>query len=142
MKKRHFLFPALFLCSITLLLFCNFRVRSEAAGQGAGSVYDKWPQARFRNFRVLLATDSELACRGFAIASHEDFENTIIIFPNIRENTVFINRDQGFGAVKRDLKIVFLDSGMKVLKEDIMKKGDGYSVAPSGARFAIEGLAP
>jgi len=105
-------------------------------------VYENWPQVKFKDTRVLLATDMELATRGFAVASYGDFEKTLIIFPNISEGAMFVNMDQGYGEVKRDLKIVFLDSKMNVLKEDIMKKGDGFSIAPPKTAFAIEGLPP
>ncbi len=135
-----FFAAALFLSCISSFFFLSGCKEEKEASELPGTVYENWPQVKFRDCRVLLATDEELACRGFAIASHKDFEKTVIIFPNISEGTTFVNRDQGFGAVKRDLKIVFLDSKLNVLKEDIMIKGDGFSVAPAGACFAIEGL--
>jgi hypothetical protein len=139
MKKFLYLNLSLFFLTILLFLtgcktFQNKEIETKSR------VYQEWPQIQFKDLRILLATDDNLACRGFAIAPYEDFEKTIIIFPNISEGTIFVNQDQGFGAVKRDIKIVYLDSQMRVLKEDIMKKEDGVSVAPPGASIAIEGL--
>ncbi|MCK9265521.1 hypothetical protein M0P98_01340 [bacterium] len=140
MKKT--LYSGLFLLQFTILFGlsgcktpANINVDTDNA-----SVYNNWPQVQFEGCRILLATEPQLAHQGFAIASYRDFDNTIIIFPNISEGTKFINHNQGYGAVKRDLKIVFFDSEMNILKEDIMTKEDGFSVAPPKTSFAIEGL--
>ncbi len=138
MVKKYFIM-VLLLCSTGFLLLAGYQ-KNNLAQAAISKVYDNWPQVQFKNCRVLLATNPKLASRGFAVASDEDFENTIIIFSEVSEGTMFINRNQGFGAVKKDLKIVFLDSKMHILKQDIMKKTDGYSIAPQGTCFAIEGL--
>lgn len=104
--------------------------------------FNKWPQIKFKDIRVLIATEPKYAHQGFAGAKEEDFKNTIIIFPDITGGTVFTNQDQGYGPVIKDLKIVYLDANMNVLKEDILVKETGISVAPEGSTFAIEGLIP
>lgn len=140
MKANVFMKTAGLLCIIGFFMLTGCREGAGPADVLSGRVYDGWPQIKFKDIRILLATEKELSYRGFAVAGHEDFEKTLIIFPDISEGAVFVNRDQGYGAVKRDIKIVFLDAGMNVLKEDIMQKGEGISIAPAGARFAIEGL--
>ncbi len=129
---------------ILLLCIVSLAIKgcSPEQGRPSGTAYEDWPVVNFRDVRIIMASEPLLANKGFAIAREGDFEKTIMIFPNIEEGTMFVNHDQGYGAVGRDLKIAFLDSEMKVLKTDIMKKGKGFSVAPPGTAFAIEGLAP
>lgn len=102
--------------------------------------FEAWPQARFGGTRLLFANTPALAHQGFAGAAPGDFVNTLIVFPNISGGVRFTNRDQGFGPVVRDLKIVFLDGSMRVLKEDRMERGIGGSAAPENTAFVIEGL--
>ncbi|HPP30256.1 MAG TPA: hypothetical protein PLE69_04950 [bacterium] len=104
--------------------------------------FSQWPQIRFKDIRVLIATEPKYAHQGFAGAKEEDFKNTIIIFPDITGGTAFTNQDQGYGPVIKDIKIVYLDGCMNILKEDILVKETGISVAPEGTRIAIEGALP
>jgi hypothetical protein len=102
--------------------------------------YNKWPQMKFRNVRILIANSEELSHQGFAGADLKDMENTIIIFPNIPSGTIFTNVDQGFGAVKEDIKIYYLDKNFKILKYEVMKKQKGISISPENTFIAVEGL--
>jgi len=104
--------------------------------------FSQWPQIQFKDVRVLIATEPKYAHQGFAGAKEEDFKNTIIIFPDITGGTAFTNQDQGYGPVIKDIKIVYLDGCMNILKEDILVKETGISVAPEGTKIAIEGALP
>lgn len=104
--------------------------------------FSRWPQIQFKDVRVLIATEPKYAHQGFAGAKEEDFEKTLIIFPEITGGIIFTNQDQGYGPVIKDIKIVYLDAGMNILKEDILVKETGTSVAPEGTVIAIEGLFP
>lgn len=104
--------------------------------------FNQWPQIKFKDIRILIATEPKYAHQGFAGAKEEDFEKTLILFPGITGGTIFTNQDQGYGPVIKDIKIVYLDANMNVLKEDILLKETGISVAPQGTAFAIEGLLP
>ena len=130
----------LIFCSFSALFFLPGCFENRQRQATYSEAYKNWPQVNFKDARVLIASEPGLPERGFAIAEDGDFEKTIIIFPNVSEGTVFINRDQGYSAVHKDLKIVFLDAGMNILKEDILGKVDGFSVAPEGTFMAIEGL--
>ncbi|MGC8976648.1 MAG: hypothetical protein ACP5OB_03390 [Candidatus Ratteibacteria bacterium] len=101
--------------------------------------FEKWPQMRFKNVRILIAK-GELSNQGFAGASLNEMENTIIIFPDVPKNTFFTNVDQGFGPVKEDIKIYYLDRNFKIIKSEIMKKEKGISIPPENTYIAIEGL--
>lgn len=101
--------------------------------------YSKWPQVQFKDVRILIASDAQLANQGFAGAEEKDFEKTLMIFPGILPGTSFTNQNQGYGPVTADLKIVFLDRNMNVLKEDAMAKETGTSTAPEGTFLAVEG---
>lgn len=136
MKRKQILI--LFLCVILVGLTIY----------GAGTIkqrdkkyipFSKWPQIKFKDIRVLIATEPKYAHQGFAGAKEEEFEKTLIIFPGITGGTIFTNQDQGYGSVVKDIKIVYLDANMNILKEDILVKETGISVAPEGTAFAIEG---
>jgi hypothetical protein len=92
--------------------------------------------------RVLIASEPKYSHQGFAGAKETDFEKTIIIFPDITGGTIFTNQNQGYGTVIKNLKIVYLDANMNILKEDLLIKETGVSIAPEGTAFAIEGLLP
>ena len=102
--------------------------------------FDAWPQMNFKGVRVLLANSDSLGNQGFAGATAEDCEKTLIIFNNLRPGTYFTNKDFGFGPVVRDIKIYYLDRDYKVLKSDVMEKQTGVSMPPAGTRIAVEGL--
>jgi len=99
-----------------------------------------WPQMKFKNIRILIAGTEKLSNQGFAGASLKEMENTIIIFPNIPDGVVFTNVDQGFGAVKENIKIYYLDKNFKILKYDIMEKEKGISIPTENTFIAVEGL--
>ncbi len=101
--------------------------------------FDKWPQMKFKNVRVLIA-NSELSNQGFAGASLKEMENTIIIFPNVPSGVIFTNENQGYGSVKEDIKIYYLDKKFNILKCEIMKKEKGISFSPQNTFIAVEGL--
>jgi len=92
-----------------------------------------------RKLRILSANTEELHKQGFAGAKEEEFENTIIVFPEIWKGK-FDNKDYGYGLVVRDIKIVYLDENYRKLGEKIMEKETGSSLPPEGAKIAIEGL--
>ncbi|MCS7180615.1 MAG: hypothetical protein N2589_02910 [bacterium] len=102
--------------------------------------FENWPQMKFKNVRILIANNEFLSNQGFAGASLKEMENTIIIFPNIPKNVMFTNMDQGYGSVKEDIKIYYLDKNFKIIKFDIMKKEKGFSVPPKDTYIAVEGL--
>ncbi|MCM8769298.1 MAG: hypothetical protein NC911_06450 [Candidatus Omnitrophica bacterium] len=102
--------------------------------------FKDWPQVNFENIRVLVANQPVLAQQGFAGAAAEEMKNTLMIFPNLPEGVVFTNTDQGWGAVSKNLQIVYFDKSFRILKTDIMAAVTGYSKAPPGAVIAIEGL--
>ena len=112
---------------------------SAKAGSDAVA-FKSWPQAKFKGVRMLVAEDSLLKEQGFAGAPSGEFEKTLVFFSDIGPGTVFTNREQGFGPVVRDLRIVFFDAHGKILKADIMRAKTGESVAPPGTAFVIEGL--
>ncbi len=138
LRRKHFF--------LILILLIATGVISFALGRRSSSrtrmPYSKWPQVQFKDIRILIASDSRLANQGFAGAGEKDFEKTLMVFPNILPGTAFTNENQGFGPVIRDLKIVYLDASMNVLKEDVMVKETGTSVAPEGTSLAIEGPLP
>ncbi|MCM8771740.1 MAG: hypothetical protein NC926_01925 [Candidatus Omnitrophica bacterium] len=101
--------------------------------------FEKWPQMKFKNVRILVGK-GPLSNQGFAGAELKDMENTIIIFPDISEGTIFTNEDQGYGSVKTDLKIYYLDKNFNIIKCEIMKKEKGISQAPKNTFIAVEGL--
>lgn len=101
--------------------------------------FEKWPQMKFKNVRILIA-NSLLSNQGFAGVDLKDMENTIIIFPNVPENVIFTNEDQGYGPVKADIKIYYLDRNFNILKSEIMKKEKGISIPPKNTFIAVEGL--
>ncbi|MCM8767266.1 MAG: hypothetical protein NC816_03805 [Candidatus Omnitrophica bacterium] len=102
--------------------------------------FNKWPQMKFRNIRVLIADSDKLSNQGFAGATLGEMKNTIIIFPNISKEVIFTNLDQGYGSVKEDIKIYYLDKNFKILKYDIMKAEKGISIPPENSFIAVEGL--
>jgi len=104
--------------------------------------FSKWPQLSFKNVRVLIASHPYLASQGFADAEEGEFENTIIIFPNINklQPIVFSNKNEGFGYVKKNIKIYYLDKNFRIIGKDIIKKKEGISFPPSETAIAIEGL--
>ncbi|MCM8784707.1 MAG: hypothetical protein NC827_08145 [Candidatus Omnitrophica bacterium] len=102
--------------------------------------FNKWPQMKFRNVRILIANSEKLSNQGFAGATLEEMKNTIIIFPNIPKGVIFTNVDQGYGCVKEDIKIYYLDKNFEILKYDIMKKEKGISIPPENSFIAVEGL--
>ncbi len=126
--KKIFLY---FLIGFISGIYCfTFKKRIE---------FEKWPQMNFKNVRILIA-NHPLSIQGFAGADLKDMENTIIIFPNIEKGVIFTNIDQGFGSVKEDIKIYYLDKNFRILKFDIIKKEKGMSVPPEGTYIAFEGL--
>lgn len=104
--------------------------------------FSEWPQLNFKNIRVLIASHPYLASQGFAGAEESEFKNTIIIFPNIDklQHIVFSNKNEGFGYVKKNIKIYYLDKNFRIIGKDIIKKETGISFPPSEAAIAIEGL--
>ncbi|MFN4226855.1 MAG: hypothetical protein ACK4F0_01770 [Candidatus Ratteibacteria bacterium] len=102
--------------------------------------FNEWPQMKFKNVRILIAETDKLSNQGFAGATLKEMKNTIIIFPNIPKNVIFTNVDQGYGSVKEDIKIYYLDKNFKILKYDIMKKEKGISIPPEDSFIAVEGL--
>lgn len=101
--------------------------------------FKDWPQINFKGLRILLANTDELHKQGFAGAKEKEFENTIIVFPEIWEGP-FDNKDYGYGPVVRDIKIAYLDKDYNKVGEDIMVRETGISYPPKGAKIAIEGL--
>ncbi len=138
-RKKIYLFVALSLIIITGVVCYSLGQLSSRTNL---IPYSKWPQVRFKDLRVLIASEPKYAHQGFAGAEEKDFEKTLILFPGITGGTIFTNIDQGYGPVIRDLKIVFFDAQMNVLKEDVLKKETGNSVAPAGTAFVIEGSLP
>jgi len=128
MTKKFFLFFLIGFVSGVLCLTEKQRIE-----------FEKWPQMKFKNIRILIA-DSFLLNQGFAGANLKDMKNTIIIFPNIEKGVIFTNVDQGFGSVKEDIKIYYLDKNFKILKSDIIKKEKGISIPPEETYIAFEGL--
>ncbi len=128
MMKKSFLF--LLIGFVSGILCSSFKNTIQ---------FEKWPQMRFKNVRILIAK-GELSNQGFAGASLNEMENTIIIFPDVPKNTFFTNVDQGFGPVKEDIKIYYLDRNFKIIKSEIMKKEKGISIPPENTYIAIEGL--
>ena len=102
--------------------------------------FEKWPQTSFEGVRILFASEQSLSWQGFAGARAEEFAHTIIVFPHFSRGATFTNRDYGYGPVVCDLKIYFLDSSYRVVKESVMKRLTGESKAPDDAVMAIEGL--
>ncbi|MCX8081982.1 MAG: hypothetical protein N3D17_01070 [bacterium] len=140
MKKRSiFILCAILLFTGTLAIFSAGIIKQN---QKKLIPFSQWPQIKFKDVRILIATEPKYAHQGFAGAKEKDFEKTIIIFPNITGGTVFTNQNQGYGYVIKDIKIIYLDANMNVLKEDVLVKETGISVAPEGTVFAIEGLLP
>jgi len=128
MTKKFFLFFLIGFVSGVLCLTEKQRIE-----------FEKWPQMKFKNIRILIA-DPFLSNQGFAGANLKDMKNTIIIFPSVEKGVIFTNVDQGFGSVKEDIKIYYLDKNFKILKSDIMKKEKGISIPPEGTYIAFEGL--
>ncbi len=138
-RKKHILTAViLFVAAVAI----SFAVVHHSSSSKTRIPYEKWPQVQFKDIRILIASDTRLANQGFAGAQEKDFEKTLMIFPGVLPGTGFTNADQGFGPVIRDLKIVYLDAGMNVLKEDVLVRETGASVAPEGTSIAIEGLFP
>lgn len=102
--------------------------------------FEKWNQMKFRDVRILIANNEKFSSQGFAGATLKEMTKTIIIFPNIPENVIFTNKDQGFGPVNYDIKIYYLDRNFNILKWEIMKKKEGFSIPPKGTFLAVEGL--
>ena len=128
MTKNFFLFFFIgFICG----LYC-FSIKQRIE-------FEKWPQMKFKNVRILIA-DSILSNQGFAGADSKDMKNTIIMFPNIEKGVIFTNIDQGFGSVKEDIKIYYLDKNFKIIKSDIIKREKGISIPPEETYIAFEGL--
>jgi len=128
MIKKFFLF---FLIGFISGIYClSVKQRVE---------FEKWPQMKFKNVRILISNDF-LSNQGFAGANLNDMENTIIIFPKVEKGVVFTNVDQGFGPVKENIKIYYLDRDFKILKFDIIKKEKGISIPPKDTYIAVEGL--
>ncbi len=126
-KKIFLIFISGFVCGT----FCSFtKQRIE---------FEKWPQMKFRNVRILIAK-SNLSNQGFAGANLKEMKNTIIIFPEIPEGVIFTNEDQGYGSVNEDIKIYYLDKNFNILKYEIMKKEKGISFPPKNTFIAVEGL--
>ena len=135
-----FKFLYIFILSFILGLFAkdiyNFKEKKKKIN------FSKWPQLNFKNVRVLIASHPYLASQGFAGAEEAEFENTIIIFPNINklQPIVFSNKNEGFGYVKKNIKIYYLDKNFRIIGKDIIKKKEGISSPPSETAIAIEGL--
>lgn len=102
--------------------------------------FEKWPQMKFKNIRILIADDEIFANQGFAGRDLKEMENTVIIFPNLQKGVIFTNIDQGYGSVKDDIKIYYLDKNFKIIKYEIMEKEKGFSIPPENTYIAIEGL--
>jgi len=102
--------------------------------------YEQWPQMNFKGVRVLIAASESLSSQGFAGATAKEYENTLIVFPNLPKGVWFTNRDYGFGPVVRDIKIYYLDRDYRILKADVMPKETGVSIPPAGTVLAVEGL--
>ena len=100
--------------------------------------FKNWPQIKFKGSRILLANTPELHKQGFAGAKEEEFDNTIIVFPEIWEGP-FDNKDHGFGPVRHNIKIAYL-KGTKLLKTDFMEKETGESYPHKDTEIAVEGL--
>ncbi|MCM8820686.1 MAG: hypothetical protein NC932_01875 [Candidatus Omnitrophica bacterium] len=137
--KRKILIPVLCLIlgGLTIYGACAIKQKHKKC-----IPFSEWPQIKFKDIRILIATEPKYAHQGFAGAKEADFEKTLIIFPGITGGAVFTNQDQGYGPVIKDIKIVYLDANMNVLKEDILVKERGISVAPEGTCLAIEGPLP
>ncbi len=101
--------------------------------------FKDWPQINFNGLRILLANTDDLHKQGFAGAKEEEFENTIIVFPEIWEGS-FDNKNHGYGPVVKKIKIVYLDENYRKIVEKIMEKETGRSSPPEGTKIAIEGL--
>lgn len=132
MKKRIILISFIFLTGFGIGKINSYSLRKRIE-------FEKWPSMKFKNIRILIAKGI-LSNQGFAGVYKKEMENTIIIFPEISENTVFTNEDQGFGPVKEDIKIYYLDRNFNIIKSEIIKKEKGISIAPKNTFIAIEGL--
>lgn len=128
MIKKSFLF--LLSGFISGILYSSIKQRIK---------FEDWPCMKFKNIRILIAKE-ELANQGFAGVDLNEMKNTIIIFPDVNKDVVFTNVDQGFGSVKEDIKIYYLDRNFKIIKFDIIKKEKGISIPPKNTYIAIEGL--
>jgi hypothetical protein len=140
MKRKNFVVMIIIIVAITGIIIYGAGVIRQK--QKRCIPFSQWPQIQFKDIRILIATEPKYAHQGFAGAKEEEFKNTLIIFPDITGGTVFTNQDQGYGPVIKDIKIVYLDKGMHTLKEDILIKEKGISVAPEGTSIAIEGPLP
>ncbi len=138
MKNRVIVFFA----SLLMLVVTN-----SGRGSGTGTPrlshvnFKDWPQAKFGDIRLLIASRPQLANQGFAGARPGEMKNTLMIFPNLPDGVSFTNTDQGYGPVVADLTIVYFDRNFRILKSEVMKAETGHSTAPRGAAMAIEGLA-
>ena len=140
MKRRRIYLPVILLLIVITGVVCYSL--GQLSSRTNRISYSKWPQVRFQDVRILIASEPKYAHQGFAGAEEKDFEKTLILFPGITGGTIFTNIDQGYGPVIKDLKIVFFDAQMNVLKEDVLMKETGNSVAPAGTAFVIEGSLP
>lgn len=139
LKRTSFIFYAVLVLLGSFIIYGAGVIRQQ---QTKHIPFNQWKQIQFKDTRILIADEPKYAHQGFAGAKENDFEKTLIIFPDITGGTMFTNQDQGYGAVIKNLKIVYLDSNMSILKEDLLIKETGVSIAPEGTVFAIEGLLP
>ncbi|MCM8803726.1 MAG: hypothetical protein NC833_00525 [Candidatus Omnitrophica bacterium] len=128
MIKKSFLF--LLFGFISGILYSSIKERIK---------FENWPCMKFKNIRILIA-EGELSNQGFAGSDLNEMKNTIIIFPNLPKDVIFTNIDQGFGPVKEDIKIYYLDKNFKIINFDIIKKEKGISIPPKNTYIAVEGL--
>ncbi|GEM_PF-975132 len=137
MKKIFHSFNAI----VVLSILCIPAIFKTTNAEGKKSL-SEWPRTenRINNIKILVAETAELAHQGFCNASSDDFQSTAIWFPDIKEGTMFVNTNPGFGTVNRDLKIVFLDRNWVVLEIQTMVKKKGTAIAPKNTYHAIEGI--
>jgi hypothetical protein len=99
--------------------------------------FEQWPQIKMEFGRVLIAKGA-LANQGFGGAKEKDFTKTVMFFPDMEEGTTFVNIDQGYGPVIKDLDVISLDKDWNVLKISPMKKKTGTVVVPAKTCFVFE----
>ncbi|MCM8821310.1 MAG: hypothetical protein NC831_00620 [Candidatus Omnitrophica bacterium] len=104
--------------------------------------FSQWPavEKKFYGIKIIVAETQELAHQGFCNASKEEFQSTVIWFPGINQDTMFVNTNPGFGTVNQNLQIVFLDSKWLVLDIKTMEKQTGTAIAPENTHSALEGI--
>ncbi|HOJ30420.1 MAG TPA: hypothetical protein PK165_00150 [bacterium] len=124
------------------LLSLYFFVNCLISGTDIRIPFELWPKVeeKISDVTILVAKTEQLSHQGFCGATSEQFQTTVIWFPDIKEETVFVNTNPGYGTVNQDLQVVFLNKNWLVLDIKTMEKHTGTAVAPRGTFSALEGI--